>query len=382
MLELLFLLLPIAAGYGWFMGRNSLKQELARQQQDIQQAYSSGLNYLLKDQQDKAIEPLLNALQQVSDTADSHFTLALLFRRRGDLAKALKIHEYLAEHAELDDKVKGRARVELVEDYRQAGLLDRAEKTALSLMKSSYADKALRQLINIYQTTHEWHKAASLASKVTSDSDRQLKKSVANCICEAQAQQSQPSKAAYNEALTIFPQSLRAALAYADLLYLEKGEVGFAPYIRTLIQRHSANLLVICQHFNDSEARSVLAREVQQALLKEELKDNQAGLIIFKADYLYQEQGPAAAIEYVLKRLSLTPNIKVFSKLVEYQQQELATGNTQRWQLINQLLLEYQANLSPYQCAQCGYKVKEHAWQCPSCHCWETLVPVRGLEGE
>ena len=109
MLELLFLLLPVAMGYGWFMGRNSVKQKDQTAKQDLSIKYSTGLNYLLSNQQDKAIEYLLETLKVEDDTVEAHFAMANLFRRRGELDRALKVHEHLVRQKHLPSKEKQHA---------------------------------------------------------------------------------------------------------------------------------------------------------------------------------------------------------------------------------------------------------------------------------
>ena len=157
MIELLFLLLPVAMAYGWFMGRNSIKQKDQTIKQDLSIKYSTGLNYLLSNQQDKAIDSLLDALKVEDDSVEAHFAMANLFRKRGELDRALKVHEHLVRLNHLPTKDKQQAVFELGKDFLSAGLYDRAETMFSKLLKSKdYGLKALTYLLKIYQSTKDW----------------------------------------------------------------------------------------------------------------------------------------------------------------------------------------------------------------------------------
>ncbi len=185
MLELLFLLLPVAAGYGWFMGRNSIKQKDQTAKQDLSIKYSKGLNYLLSNQQDKAIDHLIEALKVEDDTVEAHFAMANLFRRRGELDRALKVHEHLVRHASLPTKDKQQAIFELGKDFLSAGLYDRAEKMFNKSLKSKlYGTKSLTYLMQIYQSTKDWYQGIGLKKTIVKSKDKKLLHILANFYCE------------------------------------------------------------------------------------------------------------------------------------------------------------------------------------------------------
>src|SRR5690625_4212553 len=129
MLELLFLLLPIAALYGWIMGRNSTRQELKKEQEQFSKKYVTGLNLLLSEQSDKAIDAFIDMLDVDEETVETHWTLGSLFRRRGEIDRAIRIHTNLIETFQLDIQQRDQASLELAKDYLAAGFYDRAEAT-------------------------------------------------------------------------------------------------------------------------------------------------------------------------------------------------------------------------------------------------------------
>ena len=140
MLELAFLLLPIAAAYGWYMGRNSIKQNDQSVKEALSKKFSTGINYLLSNQQDKAIDFLIEALKVDDDTVEAHFAMANLFRRRGELDRALRVHEHLVHQKHLPSKEKQKAVFELGKDFLSAGLYDRAEDMFMRLIKTKVYD--------------------------------------------------------------------------------------------------------------------------------------------------------------------------------------------------------------------------------------------------
>ncbi|MFB1015483.1 MAG: lipopolysaccharide assembly protein LapB, partial [Alteromonadaceae bacterium] len=185
MQELLFLLLPVAMAYSWFMGRNSIKQKDQTAKQDLSIKYSTGLNYLLSNQQDKAIDYLLEALKVEDDTVEAHFAMANLFRRRGELDRALKVHEHLVRQGHLPSKDKQQAIFELGKDFLSAGLYDRAEKMFTKLLKSkNYGLKSINNLLKIYQSTKDWQLGIDLKKTVIKAKDVKSLHTLANFYCE------------------------------------------------------------------------------------------------------------------------------------------------------------------------------------------------------
>ena len=159
MLELLFLLLPIAAGYGWYMGRRSVRQDTQQQSNQFSRQYVAGLNYLLSDESDKAVDLFIQLLEVDSETIETHLSLGNLFRQRGEVDRAIKIHQNLVAR-ELTREQRQLALQELARDFLAAGLLDRAEALWKELCEDSdFEETALAQLLIIHQQLRDWDKA-------------------------------------------------------------------------------------------------------------------------------------------------------------------------------------------------------------------------------
>ena len=167
------------------MGRNSVKQNNHSATQELSIKYSTGLNYLLSNQQDKAIDYLLEALKVEDDTVEAHFAMANLFRRRGELDRALKVHEHLVRQKHLPNSAKQQAVFELAKDFLSAGLYDRAESMFHKLLKSKiYGLKSLTSLMQIYQSTKDWQQGIALKKAIVKTRDKKLLHTLANFYCE------------------------------------------------------------------------------------------------------------------------------------------------------------------------------------------------------
>ena len=159
MLELLFLLLPVAAAYGWYMGRRSAQQDKQQEANRLSREYVAGVNFLLSNQQDKAVDLFLDMLKEDSNTVEAHLTLGNLFRSRGEVDRAIRIHQALMESASLTFEQRLLAVQQLGRDYMAAGLYDRAEDMFSQLTdEEDFRVSALQQLLVIHQATSDWQK--------------------------------------------------------------------------------------------------------------------------------------------------------------------------------------------------------------------------------
>lgn len=185
MLELLFLLLPIAAAYGWYMGRRSAQQNQQQHADRLSRDYVAGVNFLLSDQQDKAVDLFLDMLKEDSSAFEAHLTLGNLFRSRGEVERAIRIHQSLMESASLSYDQRLLATQQLGRDYVAAGVYDRAEVLFLQLIdEADFRQSALQSLLSIYQSTSDWSKAIDIGEKLLKQGDSGQRENIANFYCE------------------------------------------------------------------------------------------------------------------------------------------------------------------------------------------------------
>lgn len=169
MLELLFLLLPVAVAYGWYMGRRSVRIDEDRKSSQRSRNYAAGINFLLSEQPDKAVDLFIDLLQVDTDTIDTHLALGNLFRQRGEVDRAIRIHQNLVARCLDSTEQQNLSMLELARDFVAAGLLDRAENVLISLLNDDeLADDARKMLLQIYEQLNEWQKAIDIADKLSS----------------------------------------------------------------------------------------------------------------------------------------------------------------------------------------------------------------------
>lgn len=185
MLELLFLLLPVAAAYGWYMGRRSAQQDKQQEANRLSREYVAGVNFLLSNQQDKAVDLFLEMLKEDTGTVEAHLTLGNLFRSRGEVDRAIRIHQSLMESASLSYEQRLLAIQQLGRDYMAAGLYDRAESMLLQLTdETDFRVGALQQLLQIYQLTSDWQKAIDTAERLVKLGKDRQRMEIAHFYCE------------------------------------------------------------------------------------------------------------------------------------------------------------------------------------------------------
>ncbi|WOH37953.1 lipopolysaccharide assembly protein LapB [Thalassotalea fonticola] len=389
MIEFLFLLLPVAWGHGLFMGRNSIKQKDQNAKDSLTVKYSTGLNYLLSNQQDKAMEYLLEALKVEDDTVEAHFAMANLFRRRGELDRALKVHEYLVRQPMLSDKEKQQAVFELGRDFYSAGLYDRAEKLFLKLLKSKmYGCKSLTYLLHIFQSTKDWDKGIALEKAVLKSKDKKLKHVLANFYCELaniailQDEYIKELELLQN-ALTLDPKSSRANFLMAQVFENSEQFNNACRCYQEIFYQDQEFFPDVIDKMQQCYQRSDNNDDFYPFIKKVFDKTGSTTALIKYLEYVELTSSKEKAEEYILSALNRRPTIRGFKHFVKMQ---LNDGNDDKTNksldVIKELVAAYLKIKPRYSCKNCGFNSTVHYWSCPSCHDWEQLKPVRGLEGE
>ncbi|CAM3821390.1 N-acetylglucosaminyl transferase [Rheinheimera salexigens] len=377
MLELLFLLLPVAAAYGWFMGRNSTKHKELKGRASITRNLSSGLNFLLTDQEDKAIEQLLELLDIEAATIETYLALATLFRRKGDWDKAIRIHEKL-HHLKLPKPQAQQIQFELAKDYYSAGLYDRAENLLVSLVKSTkLAEPALKQLFSIFISTQEWHKAELYSQAVMATRSNALHIAMANMLIEADKVKKIATSASIISIADHYPQAIRPKYELG-LLALANNDLTTAKaallHIVQLKPQWSAELLPLllqCQFEKD---------EWYQLLSGLANKKRNITAIAMLSDWLVEQGSTFAAEQLLLDQVQQQPSIRLFQKLLQVRQQQSALA-AESLSSIEGLVQAYLDKKVLFSCRNCGFKTRNQYWICPSCQQWETVEPISGIDG-
>ncbi|WP_458864104.1 lipopolysaccharide assembly protein LapB [Pseudidiomarina salilacus] len=385
MLELLFLLLPVAAAYGWFMGRNSVRNEDRREQEEFSKQYVTGLNLLLSDQPDKAVDLFIQLLDVDSDTLETHWALGKLFRRRGEFDRAIKIHQNLTSRPAISEQQRRHAMFELGLDYLAAGIFDRAEEMLLALQTDKeFAEPCQRHLLELYEATHEWDKAIKVALKLARI-DAHAQPVVAQLYCELASLQDDPTTTEkfYQKARKHDPDNIRAALSLGRM-WFEQGDYDKAQRILKTIKDADPAFI--------SEALPTL-----QACYK--AQGNEAGFVQYLHQCVSEANSTSAAMllseaiaaagtieeaeRFMQAALLRNPTMKGFHKLMDFHIRAADVGKARDSLLMLQRLVQQQMQQRPkYRCRHCGFAGSTLYWHCPSCRTWGEIKPITGLDGD
>lgn len=384
MIELLALLLPVAAASGWFAAKRSARNEALRlRRSDVGAAYFRGLNYLVNEQPDKAIDIFVRMLEVNSETVELHLTLGNLFRRRGEVDRAIRIHQNLIARPSLSRMQRSQAMLELGQDYLRAGLLDRAEGLFRELVDSEQlVKKALSHLIVIFQHEKEWRQCLEASQRLEHLGDTQQGQDQVHYFCEladeARAKGDLPGALALlKEAEQADVANARALLMQAELAMQGRNYKEAIRLFEEVEIHHPIYVAEVVEPLTQCYAE--LGREDEWLSYLREQYTKQSSLPLMKAiaDDLSRKEGPAAAVAFVQQHLSSRPSLRGLGYLIDLRLVETGEGSTEFMQSLKQLVDPLVKDMPAYQCHRCGFSVRSLQWQCPGCRSWGAMVPFR-----
>jgi lipopolysaccharide biosynthesis regulator YciM len=369
---------------GWLAARIDIK-ELLSESSVLPHSYFQGLNFLLNEQQDKAIEAFIEVVKVNPQTVELHFALGSLFRRRGEVDRALRMHHNLVDRADLDDDKRQHAIFELAQDYLKAGILDRAESLFSELESTPYAKQSLEFLLELFQKEHDWLKAIAVTQRLTVVSGQSYSKQAAFFYCELANEEiagGDPVAAREHlqQALQDDPNAVRATMMLGDLLVSE-GKHDEAINIWKNIEAQDAQYLPLVAERLLNSYRS-LNREVDGIALLREYLSKYHSLDLMNVVFVgvLKNEGPAAAYQLVRDELECNPTLLGLDKLLEARLLEVPVDMRADVELVKDLVHKRTRNLATYHCAHCGFKARQFYWHCPACQAWGSYSPRRGEE--
>jgi lipopolysaccharide biosynthesis regulator YciM len=375
------LLIPLVGVSGWVIGRRGGERHSDSQVSKLSTTYFRGLNYLLNEQPDKAIELFLHIAELDRDTFETQVALGHLFRRRGEVDRAIRLHQALVQRPDLTDAQKVQALLALGEDYMKSGLLDRAETVFTDLARiDQRAPQALRHLIGIYQSERDWAKAIENATRYETVTGEPMGRLIGQFECELAdrhraAGETDAARAAIVRAYAADSTSVRAGLLEGRL-EVEAGNDAAAIRAFERAARHDPDylpellpaLLSAYARVGDTTgARAFLA----------EMAEHYRGIspVLALTRYVEAEEGVGAARAYLARQLKDRPSVRGEAALIDLtlveQADPVATLHDLK-HITDQLLVRNPS----YRCSRCGFGARSHHWQCPSCKEWGTVKPL------
>jgi len=373
-------------GLGWLAARVDIKQLLSESRQ-LPRSYFKGLNFLLNEQPDKAIEAFIEVVKVDPETVELHFALGSLFRRRGETERAIRMHKNLLERSDLGEEQRLHAMRELGEDYLKAGLLDRAEEMFTKLKGSPHRAVALKFLLEIYQQEKDWMKAVDAALELEKDSGQSAQKEIANFYCElavSEATHSRPeaAKRHLDSALSAHRKCARANVILGDVLAASGDHPGAIDAWKRIEQQNPAYLALVAQRLLESH-RALGRAEEGLTLLRGYLASFPSlDLLDVAFQATLDSEGAEAAYRLVKDELRRNQTLLGLDKLLEAQLLVAPAERRHELELVRNLLQSHTRRLARYRCENCGFKARQFYWHCPACGGWETYPPKRTEEFE
>ena len=377
---------PLFFALGWLAARIDIKQLLS-ESRSLPSSYFRGLNFLINQQPDKAIEAFIEVVKVDPQTVELHFALGNLFRRRGEVERAIRMHQNLIDRTDLGSDQRLSALYELAQDYLKAGLLDRAEEMLLKLRGTPYEAQAANFLLEIYEQEKDWLKAIQVARQTTDAAGQTRTREIAHFYCElaqSDMMHGRPDQArAYlQEALETNRKCVRAQLLLGDVAESEGNrEEAIAAWQR--IESQSAAYLPLAAERLLKAYASLGRADHGLALLRGYLSRYPSlDLLNSVFQTVLDREGPAAANELVRAELRRSPTLLGLDRMLEAQMLEASPERRRDLELIRSLVHQHTRNLAMYRCDNCGFKARQFYWHCPACHGWETYSPRRSEERE
>ncbi|MEY4756588.1 MAG: hypothetical protein RJA34_1486 [Pseudomonadota bacterium] len=370
--------LPLAFVLGWLASRLDLRQ-LRLENKLAPKAYFKGLNFLLNEQQDQAIDAFIEAVQNDPDTSELHFALGNLFRRRGEYERAVRVHEHLLLRGDLSQADRHRAQHALALDFLKAGLLDRAEDALLKLEGTAFESQARLALLANYERSRDWGHAAVMAQKLDEADQGNFSGRQAHYLCEQAinllaSEKHAEAEALLRQAIAIAPTAPRAYLAIAQLQAQRGDTAGAWTTLREAADQAPHSIALLAPQLAKFAASS--SREAETLSLLVGFYENARSLDVLEAIVALEassQQPGRAPRDWYVRHLEREPSLVAAAHWIAGEKLEHEQFHPQ----VQRALDHAVKPLTRYRCAACGFEARQHFWQCPGCQTWDSYPPKR-----
>ncbi|HID46292.1 MAG TPA: lipopolysaccharide assembly protein LapB [Chromatiaceae bacterium] len=380
MQELLWiLLLPVAAASGWWAAKRSMARACEETDRLTTPAYFRGLNYLLNEEPDKAIDVFVQLLEVDSETVETHLALGSLFRRRGEVERAIRIHQNLIARPALAQEQRAQALLELGMDYMRAGLYDRAENLFLELKEMKlHVRKALENLLIVYQQEKDWQSCLKTAEELASliDDSLSLERSHFYCELAEEALRKRQKDAAdklLKKAASVDIHSVRPLHMQAHMA-MEQGDCKSAIHLMKQAVKKDAyylpevlpDLMECYRRLSDLPALNNYLQEFLGS-------GADVAVALSITEIISETKGESDARAFLSKEMHLHPTLKGLLHLIDL---NASLPDIQAEQMLLSMKIHVERLLAErpaYQCRKCGFVANTLHWQCPSCRSWGSI---------
>lgn len=373
------LALPLFFLFGWLAARMDLKQ-LLTESSAMPAAYFKGLNFLIKEQHDKAIEAFIEAVKINSESLELHFALGSLFRLRGEIDRAIHLHNNLLERPQLSDVQRFAIMAELAQDYLKAGLFDRAEELFRALCASpTYHQPALRSLLDIYIRERDWTRAIETAAELERASGVRFHKEIAQFHCElavdaAAAVGVEQAKKHLVEALAANSECVRATIMLGDMEAAAGARLEAIAIWKRVEQQRPQYLGLVASRLLENYTAQDKTSEGLELLKMWMEKYSLPSILNIIYEATLKHEGADAAAKLARTELIRKPSLNILDRLLQAREIE-KSGEESDVGLIKNTVHHFLGNTRSYCCSQCGFRARQYYWQCPGCNHWESFPP-------
>jgi lipopolysaccharide biosynthesis regulator YciM len=385
---LFWLALPVAAASGWYLRNRASARVDTRRLNQFSTTYFRGLNYLLNEQPDKAIEVFLKIAELDKHTVETQLALGNLFRRRGEVDRAIRFHQNLISRSGLSADQRTQALLELGEDYMRAGLLDRAEKLFSELIEmEAHTPSALGHLVSIYQQEKDWDKSIEQAKRLQKSASVHMSPVIAQFYCEMACEalaNDDPDKARsqLKRALRTDENCVRASVLEGELAARD-GNYDEAIRAYSRVEDQDVDYIPdVLEPILDCFDKANRPEDAETMLLR--LIEHYPGIspVIAQSERLEQRLGRRAAAEFMGAQLKRQPSVRGLDYLIGLNLSGSEGEARENFLILRDLTSKLLKGKSIYRCNNCGFGARSLHWQCPSCKTWNSVKPIHGVAGE
>jgi lipopolysaccharide biosynthesis regulator YciM len=372
----LLLGLPIAFAFGWLASRFDVRQ-WRREQRDSPKPWFKGLNLLLNEQQDKAIDAFIEAVQQDPDTSELHFALGNLFRRRGEYERAVRVHQHLLARGDLSAAERDRARYAMAQEFLKAGLIDRAEEAYRSLEGTAYDTEARLALLGLAERSRDWHAAIDLAGRLEKTGRGSFASRIAHYWCElaleAQARGHETEvESALAHSREAAPHAARPIVLAGQRLARQGRHSEVLELWGEMLAPQPARFNLVAADYAASAHACGEAALAMERLAR--LYERAPTMDLLNA-INQLDPDPARRRERLVAHLAQQPVLSAALALLEGR--GAASLGSLESNRIDAAIARAAKPLQRYRCAACGFEAQHYFWQCPGCLGWDTYPPQR-----
>jgi len=376
-------LVLLSISIGWILARWRLfrKKKTNNQVENCSDSFAQGLNYLLSDDSENAIKVFTKIIDVNPNTIEVHLSLGNLFRSKGEVDRAIKVHQNLLARPDLNRKQRNFVIEELANDYLKAGLLDRAEKLFKELIQLNNSNLvAYRHLLDLYIAAKSWDEAVDCAQVLFDRKYVDASTSLSQCLCEAAEKavskgNRKKARHCLMKALEVDESCVRAALLLIQWYLNVQDNSAAKKVFKRLVKKSPEYMELYIEPAKNIFLRGKQSAKYQIFLQQQYSRQPSTRLAIALLEHYETTNKPEKAREFLFEVLAKTPSFGAYDFALRFLRSDAIQLTNTLYGLSN-FLKTMQEKKAEFVCTQCGYESHAIQWSCPSCRNWSSMKSV------